>query len=281
MNSVDDCHVVLDRKPDILIDLTWVGIKDWDSRKYLLMKAECFKATTSDICEKLNIFDGFIDYRTVSHISERLALVRKFITGESSSSHHPIFPYIQISDKEKTRALVFIKKIKTGNSKILYLNGLAGQKRHCMSDIQIKAILDELAEYSDIKVLLNADLFKKFYSSKVVELPNVSFTEFSAILKNCDFIISVDTSVVHIASAFNIPVIAIFAPNDRDYYTKYAGGDVWGPIGSSSILEKFDDPDLTVHSYGVTNRKAREMNTIPPETLARRIREDMKKLYFL
>lgn len=84
LNSIDDCHAALDRKPDILIDLTWVGIKDWDSRKYLLMKAECFKVTTNYICDKLNIFDGFIDYRIVPHMSERLALVRKFINKDDS-----------------------------------------------------------------------------------------------------------------------------------------------------------------------------------------------------
>ncbi len=109
-------------------------------------------------------------------------------------------------------------------------------------------------------------------------MPETSFLGFCAVLKRCDFIVSVDTSVVHIASAYNIPVIAVFAPNDRDYYTQYAGGDVWGPLGDLSICEKFDDPDLAVHSYGLVNHKARDMDTIPPETLATRIREGVEKI---
>ncbi len=153
------CDRELDKKPDILIDLTWVGIKDWDSRQYLLRKAECFKVTVSDICDKLNIFDGFIDYRTVAHMSARLGLVRKFITGFPFSSH-PIIPYIQLTAEENIKAEAFINRIRINNKKILFLNGLAGQRRHCMSDLQIKAVLDELAGFSNINILLNGDSFK-------------------------------------------------------------------------------------------------------------------------
>lgn len=277
MDNVDACHAVLEQNPDILIDLTWVGIKDWDSRKYLLTKAECYKVTTNYICNKLNIFDGFIDYRAVAHMSERLALVRTFITGTDSA---PILPYIQLSAEEESRAEAFINRIKKDNRRILYLNGKAGQTRNCMADIQVKAILDELLEYRDIVVLLNGNLYQKFNSPRTEELPKTSFTGFCAILKRSDFIVSVDTSVVHVASAYNIPVIAMFSPNIRDYYSQYAMGDVWGPISDISILEKFDDPDLVVHDYGLVNHKARRMDTIPPGILAERIRKGMKKLYY-
>ncbi len=39
-----------------------------------------------------------------------------------------------------------------------------------------------------------------------------SFDEFVALLKNVNLVISIDTSTIHIASAFNVPIVALFGP---------------------------------------------------------------------
>lgn len=274
------CDEAIAKKPDILIDLEWINKNHWDFRKYLLTQTNCFKVTTSYLLEDMNIFNHYLDYSRVEHMSERLALTRTLINGEQST---PIRPYIEISDAEHTQATEFIRKIRPTNTKILYLNGIAGESDRCLSTDQISAILTELKAYPDIKILMPSKEYSKFKSDQLVKLPKTSFTGFCAILKRCDYIISVDTSVVHIASAYNIPAIAFFSPNDRDHFVKFAQAEVWSPTSDHSYTERFDDPDLIIYDYGfgIKNRRMRDMNTIPPAVLAERVRKDMEELYNL
>ena len=283
LENTDDCLAALEKQPDILIDLTWNGIKFWEIRNTLLKKATCYKATTSPICAKLNLFDAHTNFWNVAHISKRLAFIRNFIQeGEGKIPNEknlsPILPYIQISNNEETNAQNFIHQIKTHHQMIVLLNGIAGEQDRCLSDAQIQTILDKLKTFKSIRILLKNDLCQRLSSNQIVALPTTSFTEFAAICKNCDVIISVDTSVIHIASAFNKPTIGIFAPNDRDFYPKYSTYDTYAPISDLSFIESFDDPALVVDELGIRNVKMQYMNTIPADLLANHIYADLQKI---
>lgn len=160
----------------------------------------------------------------------------------------------------------------------MLLNGIAGEQDRCLSDAQIQTILDKLKTFKNIRILLKNDLCQKLSSNQIVALPTTSFTEFAAICKNCDVIISVDTSVIHIASAFNKPTIGIFAPNDRDFYPKYSTYDTYAPISDLSFIESFDDPALVIDELGIRNVKMQYMNTIPADLLANHIYADLQKI---
>ncbi len=54
-----------------------------------------------------------------------------------------------------------------------------------------------------------------------------SFDELAALVKRADLLITIDTSIVHVASAYNTPIIALFGPTIPAF---------WGPTGKNSVV---------------------------------------------
>ncbi|MEI8134412.1 MAG: glycosyltransferase family 9 protein [bacterium] len=57
-----------------------------------------------------------------------------------------------------------------------------------------------------------------------VQTPTDSFAGYAAELTSCEFVISPDTSALHLCSAYNIPVVAVYQPSPPDLH-------YWTPIG--------------------------------------------------
>lgn len=57
---------------------------------------------------------------------------------------------------------------------------------------------------------------------KAVNLTTKLIKDFFAIIKNSDLVISVDTSAMHVASAFNIPIIALMGPGPFKLWKPYS-----------------------------------------------------------
>lgn len=75
------------------------------------------------------------------------------------------------------------------------------------------------------------------------------------LIARCSLIITPDTSIVHVASALNIPVVAMYRNNDREYY-KYTMLETWGPL--SDIKEIIVSPQTLKRSTpvsGIPNHK--------------------------
>lgn len=84
----------------------------------------------------------------------------------------------------------------------------------------------------------------KFDLSKYVEVkndgcligaPKADFFKISAIASKAKAVISPDTSIVHLASAFNIPTMAVFCENDYDCYGYSLLSETWGPLAQKSM----------------------------------------------
>ncbi len=70
-----------------------------------------------------------------------------------------------------------------------------------------------------------------------------SILEVSALISELDLVISPDTSIIHIASAFNIPSVSIYTANKNNYR-------LWAP---KSLLNKsvFSNDKETIKGYSV------------------------------
>lgn len=70
----------------------------------------------------------------------------------------------------------------------------------------------------------NDNIAKAVNSNKVINIgSNYSILQFGAIINKCDVILCADTLALHIASALNIPVVAVFGPTSSSEIYDYDG----------------------------------------------------------
>ena len=62
----------------------------------------------------------------------------------------------------------------------------------------------------------------KLCKSKLHNLSGTSMKEFFIIIKNAEFVISIDTSAMHVAAGFNIPVVALFGAGTPEIWHPYS-----------------------------------------------------------
>lgn len=75
------------------------------------------------------------------------------------------------------------------------------------------------------KFLQNFNNLKNVYFAPFVS----EFEKFASMVQTCDFLVSPDTSSVHLASAFKIPVVALYTFENNRY------GMPWFPYGTKSV----------------------------------------------
>jgi ADP-heptose:LPS heptosyltransferase len=78
---------------------------------------------------------------------------------------------------------------------------------------------------------LRKQISKKVTNKLLINQINKSFHHFASYIYNSDFLISPDTAAVHIASAFNKPVVAIYPDYEWNFIS-------WGPLSEKFIAVK-------------------------------------------
>jgi len=108
------------------------------------------------------------------------------------------------------------KKLMGKGTKIT-IHAAPNHKTHLWENKRFAEVADNLIKTKKAKVFftgakkdyaLNQEIIS-LMKKKAKNLAGTSIKDFLAIIKNSDLIISVDTSAVHVASAFNIPIIAL------------------------------------------------------------------------
>jgi ADP-heptose:LPS heptosyltransferase len=156
--------------------------------------------------------------------------------------------------------------IKNGE-KLIFINAFAKNFKRCWPIENVIELIKKMqgdVGYSDAKFILNSLPDKKTVIEKLIEkslLRNVyvftverSFYELPAMVSMCNLVISVDTSVVHLAYAQGIPVIALmrqknshWAPPTPLNYVVLARrrSDYVKHITVNDVFEKVKTIDLT------------------------------------
>lgn len=164
---------------------------------------------------KKNIFDidlnGFCNPVIDEHLSTINLCVLKYFGINYASN---IKPSIFIPDEIKQNIENKIKDIK--GYKIL-LNISAGNKiRYWNKNNWINLIKNLKDEYSIIitgaerDIELANDIKKELPDDNIITIKTKSILEFAELIKKCNLLITPDTSAVHIASCFDIPIIAFY-----------------------------------------------------------------------
>ncbi|WP_230979063.1 glycosyltransferase family 9 protein [Intestinirhabdus alba] len=138
--------------------------------------------------------------------------------------------YVPLPEEVEAKIIDFL-----GESQVIIINPLGAKKICRLTSAQISAIYDQVKEsmpgYRILFTGLPADL-------RSIDLPHIEtlpFGEFNytvALTKHSRFVISVDTALVHIASAFEIPTLALY-PNAR--HPTYPSHLIWSPNNRHAI----------------------------------------------
>ena len=235
--------------PDAAFDLSYTGMKNWQDRMMLLRNLQCACVTVSRMMSQLNVFSGFLEWGQKKHIGERMAMILSSLTHETECI---VYPYARITPEDQEWATFFLDaNFPVGTKTIAYVNRQAKDKDRCLSSEQVRSLVGELLRYGIDAVIVNDGTYsQKGINECVKKLPSVNFFQLSALIKKMSIVVTPDTAISHICSAFDIPSFIIFPPNDRDFWPKYSAADAWKGLSSKTMTYYVDDRDMHIDLFG-------------------------------
>ena len=167
------------------------------------------------------------DFKWTEHITNRYLayLVKLGLKKENIDISYDIY----LKDEKKYE--VFFNEIK--ESKKLILNPYGASKHKSFSIETLEKIINHLKN-RDIAIILvyfgdkykELEFLEKKYNNIYMPQKIESILDTAILIKKSDYVISPDTSIVHIASALNKKMITVYPPNGGKYGVDHL---VWAP----------------------------------------------------
>lgn len=194
-------------KFDVVINLPWDRYSKQNMLIYKLSKAKAFIFENSKY--NYNFINFPIKWEQNEHITQFLAKIPRFFGNDSIN-----FDYeFSLPDKYNKNLSELIGEDLT-NYKTLLFNPEAFEKVRSLCDEKINIIASEiLKECKNVKIILLSYKQKyDFINNKdiIVYKTNNIFNS-AAIIKQSDFVLSVDTAIVHIADYYKKKMVALYS----------------------------------------------------------------------
>ena len=167
------------------------------------------------------------DFKWTEHITNRYLayLIKLGLKKENIDISYNIY----LEDEKKYEA--FFNEIK--ESKKLILNPYGASKHKSFSIETLEKIINHLKN-RDIAIILvyfgdkykELEFLEKKYNNIYMPQKIESILDTAILIKKSDYVISPDTSIVHIASALNKKMITVYPPNGGKYGVDHL---VWAP----------------------------------------------------
>lgn len=178
-----------------------------------------------------NIYDASLNSDLKNqHIVKVYEEVLSYFNVKNISFQYNVF----LSAEEDSYGKSVCEKFKPGI--IIFFNTYAAKKRKTFSKDKITSLTGLISkEYSNAQILLNT---KDDIKNVLERSDNVFITDKSdllkvaAIIKYSDIIITPDTSIVHIAAAFNKKTIALYLSDSED---EEKLNTVWAPNNANAV----------------------------------------------
>ena len=222
ITSEEDVERIAKRDWDCAVNLSFFVERGWEKRLRILKNLKC-RILDSDplVAKDKSLNFEYLDVSSVSHIGDRWATVVKSLTGKSVAR---VSPYVGLKPVESKENYV-------------YINTVGSRWSRTISQEQIGWI----EEFLNTNKLIGYFYCKKENEIRVSEyvrrIDPESFVAACRLIAGARGVITPDTSVVHVASAYSIPQLALFAGNCIAQYINRPMEDVFGPIGEFEILK--------------------------------------------
>ncbi|MDD5331714.1 MAG: glycosyltransferase family 9 protein [Candidatus Nanoarchaeia archaeon] len=131
--------------------------------------------------------------------------------------------FVDKKDEEKFRKIM-------GNKLKIVVHAVPNHKTHIWNNKRFAEVADYLIERKKAAVFFTGakkdaplnDEIISLMKNKAQNLAGGSIKDFFGIIKNSDLVISVDTSAMHVAATFNIPVIALMGASPYKLWKPYS-----------------------------------------------------------
>jgi ADP-heptose:LPS heptosyltransferase len=181
------------------------------------------------------IYDSIINYSDYSaHFSKRFVYILKQLNVEIKENEYRYDLYYPCAYDLQVETILSNYQ----NKKICVFNPYASSERRSFSEKQAQNILNLLSDYPDlitIVVGLPNRINKLRSLSNVLINPLEHFFYTISFIKQCDFVISVDTSIVHLSNAYNKPLISVYSSEVDTFDPRYKNNDVYKPNYKNAI----------------------------------------------
>jgi len=171
------------------------------------------------------------DFKWTEHITRRYAAYLKKLGINTEDLSYDIF----INSEEEKIGKDLKIKIGVGN-KLITINPYGASKHKTFSKEKIKEMVEFFSDKKDSYITFVfppnkksevLEMIKKLKNRKIVINGNIKTVRDSAgIIKYSDFLITPDTSVVHIGAAFDKNMVAVYPPNGGKFGVDHL---VWAP----------------------------------------------------
>lgn len=201
--------------------------------------------------EKYNLYNKTIAFLGHNeHITTRYALLMQTFALENFSTKYDL----HYPENAEIQAREFLKTLR--KPKNILINPFAADKKRELSLSQLQSLFAELNKtypqsniiYLDHKNILDNKLPEYAYKN-----PNNTLFSAIALIAQCDLVISPDTSIVHIAAAYQKPLVALYG---NDMHGQYSNNSVWGPGYPNAIQLQTKDkyhPISTIEVNDIIN----------------------------
>lgn len=209
--------------------------------------------------ENWNLFDmSFTEPEGDYHISELYEKLLSLLGIESENLNYEI----NFSEEDKLEVDKLVDNYK--NKKIFVLNPFAASKHRELNEESIGKIIDLILKREERVVFLIGEEEKaeqistivKKYPNNVVYAKLKNIREVAYLIEKSDFVITPDTSIVHIAACFKKDMIAIYRmSNDVD---NMKNSNLWAPNYSNAKqiysidndIKMGEEPDINKFDIG-------------------------------
>ncbi|WP_426578357.1 glycosyltransferase family 9 protein [Xenorhabdus stockiae] len=181
--------------------------------------------------ENINLYNNNITYSGYDlHITERYKSLMDNMRIKDFNMRYDIY----IPDSLKVKVSEFYSQL-PGKTTVV-INPFSADKKRDLSKEQLIGIISHLENsYSPINIILigNPERINKIsYLNNCVLNPFVDFISAVEIIRNSDLVISPDTSIVHVAAAYEKDIIALYG---NDKHGEFINNHVWGPGNKNAI----------------------------------------------
>lgn len=185
-----------------------------------------------------------------NHVIDRLLELSKLISGNYNNKDLNVefFPNEQAIKKVDDFVCVNFSE----NDFIVGINISAGSEARFWGVDRFKSVINDLINF-DCKILLIASprdkkLAEEISNDKIKLFCSPDFDEFASVVGKLNFLFTPDSSIIHLASAFKIPVFGL--------YVKYQTKDIiWFPYQSKYETVVTEEPNFENLEYNIFKDK--------------------------
>ena len=248
---------------DLVIDLDYKDDTEWDFRRRFYGEKKQCVVTLSPVVKEAKIFTGWLNLKDKTHFGQRMAMVAGFVrsavVGKCFISEDKQVCCSEIENCFLEPYLDIRKSNDAKRDNCIYINTQGSESERSFSQNQVNALVNWFNAQKKYKGLFYTGGSKYFIkeTGTVINVKTDTFMKAAELAVGCRGVVSPDTSMVHVAFANKIPLLAVYALSKKEYPSGQYQFDVWKPrydkatvlLKSCRTLREISEKDI-INAFG-------------------------------